>query len=167
MRALFAMVLMLAAVGGAGAARAGGATMQLTSPAFSAGAAIPRRYQDHAPPLRWSPVAGARAWAVTLQDPDAPMARPFVHWLVWNIPGAAGGLPEGGLPAGAVQGRNDAGGAGYYGPHPPSGVHHYHFKVFALDAPLALAAGAELPALTAAMRGHVLAQGELVGAFAH
>lgn len=156
MRAFLALVLTLALCGATGAARASGAGMQLTSPAFAAGAAIPRRYQDRTPPLRWSPVPGARAYAVTLQDPDAPMARPFVHWLVWNIPAQADGLPDGGLPSGAVQGRNDAGETGYYGPHPPSGAHHYHFRVFALDAPLALAA---------AMRGHVLAQGELVAIF--
>jgi Raf kinase inhibitor-like YbhB/YbcL family protein len=132
-------------------------------------------YGDNlSPPLRWTPVEGARAYAIVLEDPDAPKATPFVHWLVWNIPSTEISLPEGlptapklADPMGAVQGRNDNGGTGYYGPHPPAGgAHHYHFQIFALDGPLALAPGSSLADLTAALQGHVLADGELVGTFA-
>ncbi|HKT53169.1 MAG TPA: YbhB/YbcL family Raf kinase inhibitor-like protein [Caulobacteraceae bacterium] len=132
-------------------------------------------YGDNlSPPLRWTPVEGARAYAIVLEDPDAPKATPFVHWLIWNIPSTEISLPEGlptraklSDPPGAAQGRNDDGGTGYFGPRPPagSGVHHYHFQIFALDGPLALAPGANLPDLTAALQGHVLADGELVGTF--
>jgi Raf kinase inhibitor-like YbhB/YbcL family protein len=159
-----ALTLILPLVAAAGAAAAAPPTMTLTSSAFDPGGAIPRPYQTVSPPLDWTPVAGAKAYAVTMQDPDAPIGRPFVHWVVWNIPGSASGLPQGGL-GGVVEGDNDTGARGYFGPHPPFGTHHYHIKVYALDAPLGLAPGAELPALTAAMRGHVLAQGELVGTF--
>lgn len=119
--------------------------------------------QNLSPPLRWPAVAGARTWAVILEDPDAPGPTPFVHWLVWNIPGGVRSVAEGVLPPGAVQGRNDHGGADYWGPHPPSGVHRYHLEVFALDAPLALPAGADRDALAAALRGHVIAKGEILG----
>ena len=168
MRAPTVLALMLTIAGAPGAARSAGPDLQLSSPAFAAGGAIPARYsaygQNRSPPLRWTPVAGAQAYALMLQDPDAPGARPFVHWLVWNIPASAHGLPEGGLE-GAVQGRNDTDGLGYFGPRPPSGLHHYHFRLFALDAPLPLSAGADLAALTAAMRGHVLATDELVATY--
>lgn len=163
--ALAAMALTLPAAW-TGPARAAPAAMQVASPAFAAGAFIPRRYQDVSPPLRWTAVAGARAYAVTMDDPDAPSARPFVHWLVWNIPGTDSSLAEGAVPAGSVEGRNGAGRTGYFGPHPPAGAHHYHIRVYALAAPLGLAAGADMTALEAAMRGHVLASGELVGIFA-
>ena len=118
---------------------------------------------DLSPEVNWSPVAGAHAWAVVLEDPDAPGARPFVHWLVWNIPAKVTRLAEGVTAAGALQGRNGRGGLGYWGPHPPSGAHRYYLQVFALDAPLSLAAGADRDALAAVLRGHVLASGEVVG----
>jgi Raf kinase inhibitor-like YbhB/YbcL family protein len=166
-RTFAAIVLAAMLCGRAGAAWS--ASLQLSSAAFAAGAPIPRRYSNYgenrSPPLRWTAVAGARTYALSIQDPDAAQAHPFVHWLVWNIPGSATALPEGGLPH-LPQGRNDAGYTGYFGPHPPSGVHHYHIRLFALDTPLALAPGTQLPALTAAMRGHVLATGELVATFA-
>jgi len=130
-----------------------------------AGVAIPATIegQDLSPPLAWSPVAGAKAYALILRDPDAPSGT-FTHWLVWNIPGAAAGLPEDGI-AGMTAGINDGRSVGYFGPMPPYGLHHYHFQLFALDAPLALPSGADLSQLNAAIKGHVLARGELVGTF--
>lgn len=166
MRAL--ILALLLAAGGPPLAQAASATLNLKSPAFAPGGAIPRQYsaygENRSPPLSWTPARGARAYALTLQDPDA-RPRPFTHWLVWNIPGSANSLPAGGLP-GSVQGRNDAGGVGYSGPHPPAGLHHYRFQIMALDAPLTLPAGADLSALTKALRGHVVAKGELTGTFA-
>lgn len=145
-------------------AAAAPAAMSVSSPAFPANGGIPLQYKTISPPLAWSPVGGARSYAVTMQDPDAPIGRPFVHWLAWNIPGSANGLPEGGL-FGVAFGTNDAGSVGYFGPHPPFGTHHYRIKVYALDTEFQLPPSTELPALTDAMRGHVLAVGELDGIF--
>jgi Raf kinase inhibitor-like YbhB/YbcL family protein len=119
--------------------------------------------QNRSLSLGWPAVIGARAWAVILEDPDAPGATPFVHWLVWNIPAGVTRLSEGVLPPGAIQGRNGHSEVGYWGPHPPSSVHRYHIEVFALDAPLALRAGADRDALADALRGHVIAKGEILG----
>ena len=151
--------------------------LRLTSPAIGTDARIPEALSSYganrSPPLAWTLLAGARSYAIVLDDPDAPGDRPFVHWLIWNIPGSVTALPQGlpttarlADPPGAAQGRNGNDGIGYFGPHPPSGVHHYHFHIFALDAPLNLAPGASRGALSAAMNGHVLGAGELVATFA-
>jgi Raf kinase inhibitor-like YbhB/YbcL family protein len=148
---------------------AAAAPIHITSSAFGPGDHIPARYGrasgNVSPPLSWTPTPGARAYALIVDDSDAPSPRPFVHWLVWNIPPAVTRLAEGEAPTGASQGRNGFGDLGYGGPQPPSGTHHYRFQVFALDAPLRLAAGSERDPLTTAMRGHVIASGELVGLF--
>ena len=147
--------------------------LALTSPAFAGGAAIPLRHSAYgegiSPELRWSGVPrGTASLVLMLEDPDSRSARPYVHWLVWNIPADSTGLPEGlaGAPA-VVQGRNNRGSTGYFGPRPP-GVqpHHYHFQLFALDTRLDLPAGARREELLAAMNGHVLAKGDLIGLFA-
>ena len=173
-----ALVTVLALfLAGCGRAQSAAAGMKLTSGAIAADGRIDARQsgygQNLSPPLAWSSVAGAKAYAIILEDPDAPGARPFVHWLIWNIPGSVTALPEGlptnstlQNPAAAIQGANDAAGTGYSGPHPPSGVHHYHFRIFALDERLGLAPGAGHDALTHAMNGHVLAIGDLSGTFA-
>ena len=120
-------------------------------------------------PVHWTTLPGAKTYAVVLEDPDAPNPdapgpAPFVHWLVWNIPASVSQLAEGAKTlAPAAEGRNGAGGDGYYGPHPPAGTHHYHLQVFALDRTLALPAGADRDAVAAAMRGHVIASGEVIG----
>jgi Raf kinase inhibitor-like YbhB/YbcL family protein len=148
--------------------------LAVSSPAFPTGSTIPLRqtaYGDGlSPALRWSGVpAGTQSLVVMLEDPDAVSARPFVHWLAWNVDPASGGLPEGVAADAAdlVQGRNNRGAIGYFGPRPPgSRPHHYHFQLFALDRRLELARGADREALLAAMNGHVLAKGDLVGLFA-
>src|SRR5688572_23384127 len=149
------------------------ATIAVSSPAFAAGAAIPLRHSAYgvgvSPALSWSGLpSGTRSLALMMEDPDASSARPYVHWLAWNIDPAAGGLPEGVAPdaSALVQGRNNRRAIGYFGPRPPgSRPHHYHFQLFALDATLNLAGGADREALLAAMSGHVLAKGDLVGLF--
>jgi hypothetical protein len=154
------------------------APLQVASDAVGPDGAIGRRWSAYgdnlSPPLTWTPVAGAATYVVIVEDPDAPGDAPFVHWLIWNIPGGQAALPAGiasggrpPTPAGAAQGRNGAGQIGYFGPRPPpgTGAHHYHLEVFALDAPLPSPAGTRVGALVAAMRGHVIADGELVGAF--
>ncbi|MFI4973033.1 MAG: YbhB/YbcL family Raf kinase inhibitor-like protein [Caulobacterales bacterium] len=150
----------------------------VTSSAIGTDGRIGDRYSAYgdnlSPPVSWTPVDGARAYAIVLEDPNAPGDNPFVHWMIWNISGDAHQLPQG-LPnmsglatlGAARQGKNDSGTFGYYGPHPPAGgsAHRYHFEVFALDGPLDVHADADLPTLTAAMKGHVLADGELAGTY--
>ena len=146
--------------------------LSVSSPRIAAGGAIPDDYSSYgksiSPPLAWSKgPAGTKGYAVVLEDPDAPMATPFVHWLVWNIPAAVGQLAEGAVPEGAREGKllfvNKT---GYFGPRPPAGpAHHYHVQVFALDRQLELAAGGDRAALVEAMKGHVLASGELVATY--
>lgn len=145
--------------------------INVTSQAFKAGASIPTRYtcggDDVSPPISWSGApSGAKSVALTVIDPDAP-GRPFVHWVVFNMPPTTAALPEGGpLPSGSVEGGNDFGGTGYRGPCPPPGSpHHYHFKVYGLDATLTLRAGSSEQSFEGAIKGHVLASGELVGTF--
>ena len=148
--------------------------LAVLSAAFAMGAAIPDRYAcgPHSPPLSWSEVpAGTQSIAVLCDDPDAPVGD-WVHWVVFNLAPDVRELPENvarnaALPGGAVQGVNDYGRNGYDGPCPPPGqTHRYHYKVFALDARLALDARARKADLMQAMRGHVLAQGDLVGTYA-
>lgn len=121
--------------------------------------------ENVSPEVNWSAVPGAKSYAIVLDDPDAPGAGPFVHWLVWSIPSARTRLAEGPPPPGVSEGRNGHGGAGYWGPHPPSGTHHYHLQVMALDTALTLAPGADRAQLARATRGHLIASGEVVGLF--
>jgi len=150
----------------------------LTSSAFESNGRIPKRYtgegEDISPPLAWSdPPDGTQAFALVCDDPDAPVGT-FDHWLIWNLPADARELPEG-VPTtatveglgGAAQGKSGFGKVGYGGPMPPPGHgdHHYHFRLYALDAPLDLDPGAEKRALEQAMEGHVLGQAELTGLY--
>lgn len=148
------------------------ASLAVTSPSFTANTVIPLRHSAYgdgvSPAIRWSGLpAGTKSLTLAMEDPDAMSARPYVHWLAWNIDPAPGGLAEGRLPPGVVEGRNSRGSDGYFGPRPHGPKpHHYHFQLFALDAPLDLPAGATRPQVLAAMKGHVLATGDLVGLFA-
>jgi len=153
--------------------------IKVTSPAFADAQPIPARYtgdgKDISPPLAWAGLPeGTKELALIVDDPDAPRPQPWVHWIVYRIPAGTTGLAEA-IPAakevpglaGALQGRNSWGTVGYRGPAPPSGhgVHHYHFKLYALDTQLDLDAGADKAALLAAMQGHVLGEGKLVGTY--
>ena len=153
-------------------------TIQITSSAFTQGQPIPKKYTgegaDVSPPLGWSNLpAGAKELALICDDPDAPNGD-WVHWVIYKIPVGAKGLPEGvprnpklKEPAGALQGKNSWPSTGYRGPMPPvgHGVHHYHFKLYALDAPLQAEPGLEKKALLERIKGHVLAEGELMGTY--
>ncbi len=150
----------------------GAKTLKVSSPKIAPGGAIAEVYsgygQSVSPPLVWSKGPyGSRDFVLIIEDPDAPMAIPFIHWMVWNIPLTTTRVAEGAVPAGGVQGKlMFVGKVGYMGPRPPAGpAHHYHFEIFALDRSLDLAAGAERAALLDAMKGHVLASGEFVGTY--
>lgn len=150
----------------------GGGVLAVSSPQIAAGGAIPLVYSSYgasvSPPLRWSGgPAGAKSYALIIEDPDAATPTPFVHWMVWNLPASAVAVAEGAVPAGARQGKlMFVGKTGYMGPRPPAGgPHHYHIEVFALDRTLDLPDGAERPQLGDAMKGHVLASGELIATF--
>jgi len=147
---------------------AGGAKMKMTSSAFQEGANIPSKFTcdgaDTSPPLQIADVpSGAKGLALIVDDPDAPSGL-FTHWMVWNISPQTGTVGEGSTPKG-VQGTNDFGKSGYGGPCPPSGTHRYYFKIFALDRELDLPSAAKRGQLDAAMKGHVIGQGELMGRY--
>jgi len=149
----------------------------LTSGAFKDGTAIPVKHTcdgaDVSPPLAWSgPPEGTRSFALIVDDPDAP-AGTWVHWVLYNVPAAVSELPENVAKVesldldGARQGRNDFRRPGYGGPCPPAGpAHRYFFKLYALDAPLKLKAGAQNKDIEAAMQGHVLGSAQLIGTYA-
>jgi Raf kinase inhibitor-like YbhB/YbcL family protein len=151
--------------------------IQMTSPKLAPNARVPDEHagpDGRSPALRWSGVpAGARELVLIMEDPDAPSPQPFVHWTVYGIPPIVTEVDEGVPPSsvplasGATQGRNSMGGYGYVGPQPPPGhgVHHYHFQLFALDQRLDLKAPVDRDQLIKAMRGRVLATGELVSTY--
>jgi Raf kinase inhibitor-like YbhB/YbcL family protein len=160
--------------------RGASARLSVSSPAFTPGQAIPVPYSQYgerfSPALTWTGApAATKSFAVVVEDPDAKEPKPFVHWLLYNVPPATQRLHESlpgdqrlAEPPGAMQGRNSRGQVGYMGPRPPQGdpAHHYHFEVFALDTTLAVNPGLDREALLGAMKGHVLASGEVLGTFA-
>lgn len=144
-------------------------TIQLTSNAFSEGKNIPRKHtcdgENLSPQLSWSGVpANAQSLALIMDDPDAP-GRTFVHWVLFDIPPTVTELPEGVQNIG-VPGSNSYRKNVYNGPCPPPGpAHRYFFKLYALDKQLKLAPGATKADLEAAMQGHILAWGQLMGKY--
>ncbi len=147
--------------------------LKLESPAFAQGQPIPRQYScegaDVSPPLRWSdPPQGVKSLALIFDDPDAPVGD-WVHWVIYNLPAATRSLPEA-VPktesaAGGLQGRSSFKKIGYGGPCPPSGTHHYFFRLYALDTPLSLPPGAEKKDVEAAMQSHIVGKAELMGTY--
>jgi Raf kinase inhibitor-like YbhB/YbcL family protein len=153
-------------------------TMKLTSAAFGENQSIPKIYtcegKDLSPPLVWTGVpANAKSLALIVDDPDAPdPAAPrmtWVHWVLYNIPVAATGLPEGvassALPKGALEGLNDWQRTGYGGPCPPIGRHRYFHKLYAVDAVLPDLKKPTKTALEKAMKGHIVAETQFIGTY--
>jgi len=148
--------------------------IKITSPAFEHESLIPPKYTcdgaDMSPPLQWQAVPeGTKSIALICDDPDAP-AGIWVHWVIFGLPADTKELaenipPDKTLPNGAKQGTSDFGKIGYGGPCPPSGTHRYFFKVYALDAQIDLPAGARKSQLLDAMKGHILAEGQLMGKY--
>jgi Raf kinase inhibitor-like YbhB/YbcL family protein len=166
-----------AAGGGADPAVAPGArleTLGVSSTSFSSNGEIPVDYTcdgaNKSPELAWSaPPRGTQSFAVVVDDPDAPTGT-FTHWIVYNLGADARSLPEATDPAtvGGASGLSDSKRPTYGGPCPPRlEMHHYNFRVFALNAPLVVGTEPDRDAIDAAMSGHVLAVGTLVGAFSH
>jgi Raf kinase inhibitor-like YbhB/YbcL family protein len=160
-----------------------GPGLTLTTSAFPDGAEVPAKYTMNAsdgngasPKLEWSHVPnGTVTFALILHDPDVALQHnpdDVLHWMIFNIPGSAQGLPEGmpataQMPDGAIQAKNLRGNVGYMGPGaPPAGpVHHYTFELFALDTKLDLGPDATRADVLNAMKGHILGKGVIVGRF--
>lgn len=157
-------------------------TIKITSPAFAEGQRIPKQYTgegtDASPPLVWEKLPGGTLeLALICDDPDAPTPEPWVHWVLYKIPAAERGLPEGvakgerlTTPVGALQGKNSWPSGqtiGYRGPMPPPGhgTHHYHFMLYALRSKLDLGPGTDKKTLQTKMSGLVLGQGRLTGTY--
>jgi Raf kinase inhibitor-like YbhB/YbcL family protein len=150
------------------------ASLELRTTAFKPGGDIPGKFTcsgtDVSPALAWGGApSGTASFALIMDDPDAP-AGTWVHWVVYDLPASARQLPEGVRKADAVsgggrQGINDFGNPGYGGPCPPPGKpHRYFFKLYALNKQLGLDRATK-QAVEQAMKGHILAQGELMGRF--
>lgn len=142
-------------------------TINLTSPAFGAGQAIPTQHtcdgSDVSPPLAWDGVpAGVDSFALIVTDPDA---GGFVHWVLTDIPGDLRELPEGQGDAIGVPGRNDFGRSGWGGPCPPSGEHRYVFELLAVSQPLRQGGNATADRVRSIAAGATLARGELTGVY--
>lgn len=143
--------------------------LSVSSPEFKAGEQIPLAnsgYGDNKQPsIAWRGTARAASYAVLVEDPDSGGGAPFVHWVVYDIPGTALALTQASM-AGTV-GTNGKGATAWWGPRPPAGtgLHHYHVQVFALDTKLGLKPGASRDQVVAAMSGHVVAKGDLVGTY--
>ena len=151
------------------------AQLTMTSPAFAPGTAIAGDYactgDDRSPALAWSGAPQAtKSFALIVEDPDAP-AGTFIHWVAYNIPARVTSLPaslpkDAEIPGGGKNGINGFDHIGYNGPCPPPGkMHHYHFRLFALDSALSPGDNASADAVESAMKGHVLATTELTGTF--
>ena len=146
-------------------------SISITSFSFQAGGDIPAKFTcdgtNVSPALQIGGVPNeTKSLVLIVDDPDAPRGL-FTHWIIWNIDPKTTRVAENSAPAAGVQGTNDFGKRNYGGPCPPSGTHRYFFKIFALDTKLELKPNARRAELDAAMRGHVLAQGELMGRYSH
>ena len=144
-------------------------SIQITSSAFNEGDRIPRIYtcddKDVSPPLAWTGVpSNTVSLALIMDDPDAPMGT-WVHWVLFNLTPDLSGLEQG-KSGNGTQGKNDFNRMGYGGPCPPKGSNHRYFiKIYALDTTLDLKTGASKAQVESLMRGHVLAQGQLMGKY--
>jgi Raf kinase inhibitor-like YbhB/YbcL family protein len=147
--------------------------MSIRSSAFGPGEPLPARYtcsaENQSPPLNWRDVpTNARSLALIMSDPDAPSGT-YIHWVVFNLAPEVQGLksaPPNSTSVGGSQGMNSGGKIGYNGPCPPSGpVHHYHFRLYALNRKLSLDGHPDARGLERAMSGHIIASTETVGTY--
>ena len=162
MRAIITTMLMLAAV-----TAFAGDKLKVSSKSFKHNGDMPMKYScegdNTSPDLHIDNIPkGTKTLAMIMHDPDAPMPGGFTHWVVWNMD-VAGDIPEN--FKGGKQGHNGAKKAGYIGMCPPSGKHHYHFTIYALDTMLDLPEDTNKPELEEAIKGHILAEGTLTGLY--
>lgn len=144
--------------------------MLITSPSFENNSSIPKKFtcdggNINPQLLIQNVLTNAKSLALIVDDPDAPSGT-FVHWMVWNINPATTEIKEESVPSGSVEGSNGRGSLGYIGPCPPTGTHHYHFKLYALDTMLALKEGASKADLESAMQGYILEEASFIGLYA-
>ena len=150
--------------------------MKLTSSVMTHGNPIPRKHtgdgEDTSPPLAWEGApAATKEFLLICDDPDAPSPQPWVHWVLYGIPATAQALPDGASAAIiGIEGQNSwrtGRTTGYRGPAPPKGhgVHHYHFRLYALDAALRLPPAKDKAAVLRAAQGHILAETEIVATY--
>jgi Raf kinase inhibitor-like YbhB/YbcL family protein len=155
--------------------KASGATMKITSSAFADGQTIPKQYtgdgKNISPPLAWSGAPEkTKSFALICDDPDAPVGT-WIHWVVYDIPAKVQGFdeavtPQAVLNQGGKHGTSSFKSLGYGGPAPPAGkVHHYYFKLYALDAELGLKPGATKQQVLDGMKGHVLMEAQIIGTY--
>ncbi len=143
--------------------------LMISSTAFQNNGLMPAVYtcdgENFNPPLDISNIpAKAKSIAIIVNDPDAPNGG-FIHWVDYNIPVNGSTLSIPANSENGVAGKNGTGKDGYTGPCPPSGTHHYHFKVFALDGPVPVQGGMDAKTLEQSISGHIISSGELVGLY--
>ncbi len=143
--------------------------MKLTSSAFENNQLIPAKYtcdgEDINPPLQIEGIPeGAKSLVLIVDDPDAPRGT-WVHWVIWNIDPDISLIEEGSAPKGGIEGLNDFGKHSYGGPCPPSGIHHYYFKIYSLDTRLEIVPSSRKQDIERVMKGHILDWAELVGLY--
>ncbi len=144
--------------------------MKITSPSFENNGNIPPKFscdgEGISPALSISGVPkDTLSLALIMHDPDAPMAGGFTHWVIFNMSPALKEIKENSKPESGVEGMNSSGKTGYTGPCPPSGTHHYQFKLYALDEMLKFDSSAKKTDIEKAIAGHILGQAELVGLY--
>jgi Raf kinase inhibitor-like YbhB/YbcL family protein len=173
---LLCLMFCFAAAAQEGQQKEAGPAPKLTSASFEADGDIPAKYScdgaNVSPALAWTePPAATQSFALIMDDPDVP-AKTMVDWVIYDIPAGTRSLPEGvptkkKLADGSSQGKNARGKSGYTGPCPEKGgpAHHYFFKLYALDAKTDLKPNAKKEELEAAMKGHILAQAQVIGRF--
>ena len=141
--------------------------LAVRSPAFAANGMIPGKYScegaEVSPPLTVTGIPpGAKSLAITVHDPDAAKPGGVTHWVAWNLP-ADGNIPEN--FKGGAQGLNSDNKPGYKGMCPPSGTHHYHFRIYAVDTILSIDSRTDKSGLEKALQGHILAEAGLIGLY--
>jgi Raf kinase inhibitor-like YbhB/YbcL family protein len=148
--------------------------MRISSTVFQQGSEIPPHYtsdgENISPELSWQDFPdNTQSFVLTVHDPDAPRPGGFTHWVLYNIPSTTTHIDENisdeQVAKLGLQGKNDSGKIGYIGPAPPSGTHRYFFRLFAIDKMLDLGPGATHKEVSAAIKGHILAQSELMGTY--
>lgn len=145
--------------------------LHLSSSAFRHQGEIPRTYtgegEDRVPPLTVEGVPpSTKTLALVVEDPDAPRPKPFIHWVLYDVPPDARQIGPV-VPSGAAEGTNDFGRRGWAGPKPPSGRHRYVFKLYALDTTIGARRPLTKAQLDSRIRGHVIEETELVATYAH